>query len=201
MDLSRHDLASRDDDSDYGLLKQFSEVYTRADLAVGHNAIRFDKGVIRSRLIKHKLPDIYPVVVDDTYISALPIAFTSHRLDYISQYLNLGQKTNHPYKLWVDVMRGSKKALEDTIAYCKQDVILLERVYNALLPYIKTNLNRAVFAENNQLCPGCGQATLVKDSIRMTANLGKRRRWRCKNCGRSVTTGINLLQNVKEYPR
>lgn len=201
MDLTKHDLSLRDDDADHDMLVKFVKIYNEADLVVGHNAIKFDKAVIRSRLVKHGLPDLAPVIIDDTYLQSVPIGFTSHKLDYISQYLRIGEKAAHPYKLWVDVSRGSKKALAATVKYCCQDVLLLEKVYNKLLPYIKTKLNRAVFANNPDLCPSCGSTRLEGVERRQTVNMGLRHRYRCKDCGKYLTRGNSINKNKQVFTR
>ena len=201
LDMSKHDLTKRDDDADRDMIKKFVDIYNQADLAVGHNAIKFDKAVIRSRLIKHGLPDLAPVIIDDTYLQSVPIGFSSHKLDYISQYLKIGVKAEHPYRLWVDVSRGSRKALSDTVKYCCQDVRLLEKVYTTLLPYIKTKLNRAVFSQDETACPSCGSDKLCLQEKKQTLSLGLRYRLRCKTCGKHFTTGVDLVKNKKLYPR
>jgi len=201
MDMSLHDLTKHDDHADEKMLKEFCKVYQEADLAVAHNGIKFDISFIRSRVVKYGLPDVAPVVLDDTYLSSKGIGFNSHKLDYLSQYLGIGKKSPHPYQLWVDVMRGSDEALIKTVDYCKQDVRLLEKVYDKLLPYIKTKLNRAVFARNSDLCPSCGVAALVSKGVRTTIALGIRQRMQCSSCGKCFTMGSIPLLNNKEYAR
>lgn len=201
MDMAKHDLTKTDDTGDYEMLKKFSEVYAQADLAVGHNAIAFDKAFIRSRLVKHRLPDIAPVIIDDTYISATPLKFNSHKLDYLSRYLGLGTKAPHPYRLWVEVVQGSRPALRKMVKYCIQDIRLLERVYKALQPYVKTKLNRAVFAEDFRVCPSCGVAALVSSGTKRTAGLGLRHQYRCTACGKYCTTGKSLIKLPGNFPR
>ncbi len=201
MDLSKHHLWDKDDNADEKMLKKFCDIYQEADLAVGHNAIKFDVSFIRSRLIKYGLPDIAPVIVDDTYLASTPIGFNSHKLDYLSQYLGHGKKAPHPYKLWVDVMNGDRKALTDTVNYCKQDVRLLEKVYDSLLPYIKTKLNRATFAQDSQLCPSCGWATLVRNKEYVSATGGVKLTMRCSHCGKYSTKSLKSIKDSKSYPR
>lgn len=201
MDISKHSLNATDDKADYEMLSQFCQVYKEADLVVGHNAIKFDIGFIRSRLVKYRLGDMAPIIVDDTYLASQNIGFNSHKLDYLSKYLGVGKKSPHPYDLWTNVMKGDRRSLHDTIEYCKQDVRLLEKVYNNLLPYIKTKLNRAVFMEDPRVCPSCGEAALVSRGYAPTITWGKRNRRQCQKCGKYCTTGSVPLINSKTYPR
>lgn len=201
MDMSLHDLTKHDDDADYQMLREFCKVYQEADLAVGHNAIKFDIGFIRSRLVKYKIGDIAPIIVDDTYLATKGISFNSHKLDYLSQYLGVGKKAPHPYELWRNVMRGDKKALTDTVSYCKQDVRLLESVYDKLLPYMKSKLNRAAFTEDKTACPSCGEDALIGRGKTITVTWGVRQRMSCQKCGKWCTTGSKSLIMSREYPR
>lgn len=201
MDMSKHDLMSYDDDSDKEMINNFIEVYNSADNAIGHNALKFDKGTIRARLIKHGCKDLYPIILDDTYLQSTPIYFNCHKLDYLSRYFELGRKADHPYDLWTDIMQGSNKALNDTVRYCKQDVILLEKVYNKLAPYIKLKFNRSIHAEDPNICPSCGSNNLKKDGVLMTSSLGKRQRLHCNDCGKNHTIGANEIKKVSQYPR
>jgi uncharacterized protein YprB with RNaseH-like and TPR domain len=183
FNLDKHDLSRQDDNADKELLKIFSAVYQRADLAVGHNGIKFDIATIRARLVKHGLPDIAPIVVDDTYLASKGIRFNSHKLDYLAQYLGIGKKAPHDYSLWKRVMGGDRTALNATESYCKQDVLLLEKIYKRMKPYTKSKLNRAVFLEKSDACPSCGKQELQSAGVRCTVSGGRFSRYRCQACG------------------
>jgi uncharacterized protein YprB with RNaseH-like and TPR domain len=202
MNMSLHDLTKHDDQADKKMLEEFCKVYKEADLAVGHNGIKFDIGSIRSRLVAYNLPDIAPVILDDTYISTKAIGFNSHKLDYLSKYLGLGQKAPHPYQLWVNVMQGNEKALDETVEYCVQDVRLLEKIYNAVLPYINTKLNRAAFNEDARLCPSCGKNTLISNGTKVTVTWGQKTQFKCTSCGKYSTSGATkIATDSKILPR
>lgn len=195
FNLDKHDLSKRDDDADKNLLEIFRKEYEKADVAVGHNAIKFDIGTIRSRLIKHGLKDIAPVILDDTYLASLSLRFNSHKLDYLSQYLDIGRKAPHEYSLWKRVMAGDRRALRDMVKYCKQDVVLLEKVYEKLKPFIRSKLNRAVFHTDDRRCPSCGETRLIKNGYRMNASGNKKIRLKCIGCGKHCLKGT-----TKGYP-
>jgi hypothetical protein len=57
--------------------------------------------------------------------------FNSNRLDYIGKFLGLGQKVHTGFDLWKDIMlRNCAKSMLKMLAYCKNDVRLLENVFN-----------------------------------------------------------------------
>jgi uncharacterized protein YprB with RNaseH-like and TPR domain len=199
MNMDQHDINLYDDEADKEMLIEFSKIYATADLAVAHNGISFDIGTIRARLLKHGLTDITPIVFDDTYIKSKSLRTNSHKLDYLSRYLNIGTKAAHPYSLWTRIMLGDKKALKETVKYCEQDVKLLEKVYNKLLPFFKSNLSRAVFGEDPTKCANCG-GKLQKNGFKLTHSV-KRQRFQCSKCGRYHIGGKNLLEDSTDYPK
>ena len=200
MNLKKHNLMEYDDDADKEMLVKFSEIYNKADVAVGHNAIKFDKGTITARLSKHGLPPISPTIIDDTWRISCPINFNSHKLDYLARYFKVGTKAAHSYSLWLKVMRSDSKALNDTVKYCKKDVILLEKVYKKLLPYVKTKFNHAIYQQDTRVCPSCS-GKLKISSKRMSVGLGMRVQFSCNSCGKHVTIGENLIKKGSTYPR
>jgi predicted PolB exonuclease-like 3'-5' exonuclease len=181
MDIKKHLINDYDDDADKKLLEQFLEVYKKADLAVAHNGDHFDIATIKARLVKYGLPSLTPTLLDDSYLQSKKIRFNSHRLDYLGQYLGVGRKTSTSYGLWLDVMHGSKKALTDTVNYCKQDVILLEKVYKKLKPHINSKLNMGLFHPAELVCKSCGSSNLRKDGLRYNATTAKQQ-YECADC-------------------
>lgn len=199
MDMAKHDINKYDDDADKEMLSEFSKVYGQADVVVAHNGAHFDLPTLKSRIIRHNLPPISPTLLDDTYIQSKPIRFNNHRLDYLGQFLNLGRKESTSYRLWVDIMHGSKRALKAMIHYCKQDVSLLEKIYNKLKPYVKTKLNLSVFRQDPTCCPSCG-GKLWKDGIKHVG-LKIVNQFECSKCHKKTRGGENSLAISKLYPR
>lgn len=199
MDMSKHDLDLFDDDADKEMLIKFSEIYNSADIAVAHNGRAFDLARVRARLVKYGLPDLAPILFDDSYVFSKDKDFTSHKLDYLCRYLNLKGKTSTSRKLWSQVMDGSKKALKQMVDYCSNDVVILEQMYLKLKPYCKSKLNLAVFYEDSRLCPSCGGE--LKESGHAYTTTSKKKRYRCKECGSWFRSGKNLIEKPGEYPR
>ena len=54
----------------------------------------------------------------------------------MGEYLGVGNKIKTEFDLWKDIILGNDKvAMTKMIDYCKEDVRLLERVYNKLRDY------------------------------------------------------------------
>lgn len=200
FDLNKYDLTKFDDDSDKKLLKEFSEIYNSAEVVVAHNGQHFDISKIRARLVKYGLPDLDPIIVSDTYIKSKRIGFTSHKLDSIGKFLNLGRKSHTDFDLWLKVIHKDKKALDYMVKYCEQDVKLLRQVHLALAPYIKPSVNLAVYNQDNTLCHKCGHNRFRNKGYTYT-RLGKYLDLRCTKCFTTQHRGENLLANAKSYTR
>ena len=83
--------------------------------------------------------------------------------DYLGEYLGLGRKLDTDFQLWLDCMAGDPAALRKMSRYNRQDVVLLESVFDALLPYVR-HLPRLVEATEigQSGCPSCGSKRLVR---------------------------------------
>lgn len=202
MDMSKHNINSYDDDADREMINEFAKIYNTADLAIAHNGRGFDVARIRARLVKYKIPDLSKVMFDDSYKFCKDIDFTFHKLDYLGKFLEEGRKIHVDFDLWKRIMLGDNEALEDMVTYNKKDVVQLRRVHKRLLPYCKSSLNAAAFANNPNMCisPGC-KGKLIINQYRMTTALGRRLQKRCVKCGKTVTMGVNALKHTKYYPR
>lgn len=202
FDLSKYDWYAKDDDADYKLIKDFITVAAQADLIIGHNAKKFDVAVLKSRIIKHKLPVLAPVLVDDTWEMTKNIAFTSHKLDDLGDYLNLGRKKPHGngYEWWIDIIRGSTKTLNNMMGYCKVDVERLRAIYKTIKPYTKSAVNMSIFTGKPLTCRSCGSGKVNKRGYAGTT-AGLRQRYQCTECGAWSTEGTNLIKKPGTYLR
>lgn len=201
FDLSKYDIRSRDDDADLEMLTAFSEIYSQADLVIGHNIKAFDIAVLRARLIKHRLPDLIPVLVDDTLQSIKGIGFSGRSLDYLSRYLGVEQKKDHPYELWLGLLQQDPASLASMMEYCRGDVEHNREIYRILLPYIHSSLNKSIFHGNVNVCPNCGaKGTLMKRG-HMHTKSGKYVRVYCKRCHVYRILGNNVISNSGNHPR
>ena len=193
FDLSKYDPTKYDDTADYKLIADFIKVASTADVLIAHNS-PFDLGVLGSRLMKHRLPDIAPTLVDDTYFKTKVRKTMSHKLDYLLHYFGIGGKVKHAgYEMWVAVAQKNKKSLEEMRKYCIGDVEGLRKLYKYITPYIKSNLNLAVFYGKPDICPKCsGEDTIQKRGFHRTL-VGKYQRYQCTTCGWWGHDGSNLI--------
>ncbi|MBU6390911.1 MAG: ribonuclease H-like domain-containing protein [Planctomycetota bacterium] len=170
---------------DKELCKKLRDVIAKADIIVHHNGNRFDLKKLNARLIFHGLAPLPMIPTVDTLKEVKKVAaFTSNRLDYLAKILTGTGKLDAPYELWLDIMKGSKAALATTVAYCKEDVNCLERVYNYLLPYMNSHPHVGVISGQvrDESCPKCGSKNLKFNGVRVSAAGIKKQEVQCGNC-------------------
>lgn len=167
---------------DKNLARELAKALLKADVSIGHNGDNFDLKWIKTRLIYHKLDPVGNISTIDTLkIARNNFRFNSNKLDYIGQYLGIGQKIDTGgFSLWKEVLAGNKKSLKKMMDYCDQDVLLLEEVYKKLLPHAK---NIPIHLGNSKLseCPNCGSEDTIKHGTRRRKT-GIYQRHQCKGC-------------------
>lgn len=175
--------AKRQDDK--RIVAGLADLIRKADIVVAHNGNAFDLKMLNTRLVHHGLDPVGQTqTIDTLQIARSTFRFTSNKLDYLAKFLGLPGKHKTTFRLWEDCYHGSKNALAEMVDYNRQDVIVLERVFQRLRPHAKT-LPRLVDAVEymQDVCPSCGHAKFRKDGYyRTKANTYPR--FRCSACGR-----------------
>lgn len=172
---------------DKALVRDLWKLLDEADIVVAHNGDDFDLRVCKARFIFHGLTPPSPFKTVDTKKVAKKVArFNSNKLDDLSSLLFNEKKIKTDFDLWQGCIDGDPTAWRQMVTYNKKDVLLLERLYKALLPWNASHPNIA----EGIACPKCGSERLQS---RGTARTATRlyRRWQCQDCGgwtRSVTS-------------
>lgn len=183
-----HTLKWDEDQSDYDLVKKFIKILGQADEVCGHNADRFDMKTIRARAIQLGLL-MYPKYrsVDTLKKARAFFKFPSNKLDYLGRIFEVGKKLEHSgFDLWQRCQEGAtkkirKEALKELTAYCEQDVLLLEDVYNVMMPYIDHNTNFSVLKNGEKWqCPECAGKEVQLSHTDVTPMGYIKRHMRCK---------------------
>lgn len=172
---------------DKGIIREFLKVWNKADAVVAHFGDKFDIPWVRARAIITGFPSLKPVIpIDTKKISSSKFYFNAHKLDYLGELLGLGRKVSTNYGLWTKCMSGNKRAVREMVAYNKQDVILLEKIFLKLRPFVTAKLNKALFINDEELasrtCPSCGKPALIARGRHYTRTQ-VRNNYRCTDCG------------------
>lgn len=181
---------AKDVNDDYYICKKIYGVLKDADAVITHNGKRFDWKYLQTRLYINgfkPLPDIPHI--DTVQIARKNLLSFNNRLGTLSKWL-VGDKKfeNGGWKLWVNVYRKKKHAMKTMEKYCKQDVLLLEKVFEKLKPLIKNLPNRNLWLDTDEegapirVCPNCGSEKIYFWGWRHTKT-NSYRRLRCESCG------------------
>jgi len=164
------------------MLKRVHKLMDEADAIIHYNGKKFDIPTLQKEFLLYNLSPPAPYKQIDLLNTAkYQFRFASNKLDFIAQQLGLGKKIPHTgHQLWIDCMDNDPKAWKLMERYNKHDVVLLEKVYNKLLPWITHHPNRAVY-DPGAICPNCGGKKYQSRGFEYTKQ-NKYRRFRCA-CG------------------
>lgn len=164
---------------DKRLLEDWLEITKDADELIAHNGDAFDDKWIRGRCIYHGLPYPKQLTIDTYKESGKVGKFNSRKLDYLAQFFDVGMKIKTGGKsLWDRTMAGERDALATMIEYCENDVLILEKVYEKLKPYIKM---KSLTGEG--LCSACGSNNVGVHKKYTTESRQNKVQTLCKDCG------------------
>ena len=171
-------------ENDRLLVTDLHKLLAEADIVIAHNGNKFDVKRSNTRFIEHGLlpPEPYKVV-DTLQVARKHFGFTSNKLDDLGHRLGVGRKVKTGgFDLWKGCMSGDPKAWRKMKAYNRMDVLLLERVYDKLLPWISGHPSIASLEGNEGACPACGDTHIQNRGWTPTPT-GVFRRRQCMRCG------------------
>jgi len=179
------------------LVKELHDLVSQADVLIAHNGDRFDIKKMNTRFIYHGLPPPEPYKSIDTLkVAKDKFAFNSNKLDDLGNFLGVGRKVKHPgFDLWLGCEAGDEASWHLMKKYNKQDVLLLERIYLKLRPWITNHPNTAVLSGVSG-CPNCGSIHLQSRGQGITKT-GTYQRYHCQSCGGwSKATKVEKVTNI-----
>ena len=155
-----------------------------ADVICTYNGNKFDIPTLHKEFVLLGLPPPAPSKSLDLFkIVRKNFKFPSNKLDYVAQKLGIGGKVKHEgFELWIKCMAGDEAAWKKMQKYNKQDVVLLEKLYERILPWLSGHINHNLYADGGNSCPTCGSHNLQRRgySVQLT---GRVQRFQCQDCG------------------
>jgi len=163
------------------LIEKLWELFNEADIVCGHNAKQFDVKWANRAFVFYGLTPPSPFKVVDTLTEArTKFKFNSNRLNDLGTYLKIGNKLETGgFPLWKRCMAGDKKAFALMEKYNRQDIVLLEKIYLRLRPYMN---HPKINIEYGQ-CENCGSKSVVKNGAHILVGGFKKDQYQCKDCG------------------
>lgn len=179
--LDNPKLYKKNPHDDLHVISELHKVLSEADVIIAHNGDSYDIKFTEGRMLIQGLDPLPPITKIDTLKAARDrFLLNANNLNYLGQILKVGKKTPTTPGLWLRVLNGDKAAIREMVRYNKQDVVLLEKVFLKLQPYIANHVNRHLFGETG--CPRCGshkiQSRGVHRAVTQTYN-----RFQCQACG------------------
>ncbi len=180
------------------MLKEMWKLLDEADEVVGWNSNSFDLKLLNAAFAINGLGPPSPYKKIDLMREVKKnMKFLSNKLDFISGQFGVGHKLKHQgFDLWVQCMKGDDKAWELFEEYNIQDVLLTERMYQKLRPWITTGVNRSAVTGTHS-CPNCGNTKLQARGTALTTTMTYQR-YQCvgvDGCGQWSRTRIANKQD------
>jgi len=182
--LSDFKSSRKNKQDDKELCQELWKLFEEADVLIAHNGFKFDVKKTNTRFIHHDLMPPSPYKIIDTLLIAKKyFSFTSNSLNDLGKQFNIGNKIKHEgIGLWFKCMSGDKASFKRMKRYNIQDVVLLEKLYKKLLPWITSHPNYNVYNQTQHCCPNCGNSKVQKRGFYYT-RVSKFQRFQCQNCG------------------
>lgn len=189
-------------EDDSKILKKIWALLDEADVVVTHNGKSFDIKRLNARFIKHDfIPPSGYKQVDTKELAKKKFGFTSNKLEYIAANLNKKfKKQKHEkfngFELWRACLAGDQRAWDEMEKYNKYDVLVLEELYEKLLPW-DGGVNGNLYTDAAETtCHHCGGELLKKGYC--YTQTGKFQRYFCSSCGLQCRGRFNFFTDQKK---
>lgn len=191
---------SQENQTEKQVLQGIWKLLDECDVVLTQNGKGFDQRKLNARFVIHgmKPPSSYRHI-DMLLVARKQFGFTSHKLEYMADKINkkykkLKHKEFPGHELWVQCLKGNKKAWKAMKTYNQYDVLSLEELYSRLCPWDST-INRAVYGETGLPVCACGSKQFQKNGYTYSS-VGKYQRYTCSSCGSEIKDRRNLLSKV-----
>lgn len=162
------------------MIQAIHALLTEADAVVTYNGDKFDLPKLMGEFLMEGLPPPAPVTSIDVLKSVRKLGFLMNRLAYVGPLIVNQSKLKHDgFKLWADVLAGDAKAQDRMMKYNIKDVIVLEKLYQRVKPYIK---NHPHLGTTKAECGSCGSNRTQRRGHRRTKHF-LIQRIQCQDCG------------------
>ena len=179
LSLPRFPMYLKDRLNNKSLVQELHNIISCADIVIGHNLVQFDDKMANTDFIVNGFEPPPPhKTVDTLKVARSRFGFNSNKLDDLGARLKLGRKKKTGgFDLWVRCLAGEPDAWRTMEEYNRQDVVLLEKVYLKMRPWM---INHPAVAYKES-CPVCGSKNTQKSGF-VFSKVGKKQRYKCR-CG------------------
>jgi predicted RNA-binding Zn-ribbon protein involved in translation (DUF1610 family) len=166
------------------MVKAAHDLLSEADVLITYNGDKYDIKKLNGEFMLAKMPPPRPYrSIDILKTNKARFDLPSRKLDYLVQRSGVGAKVKHQgFELWTGCMAGDKTAWALMEKYNRGDVIVTEKAYLRLLPWVTNAPHHAMFSQESHSCPYCGGKKLERAGI-THANVTSYQLYECKKCG------------------
>lgn len=168
--------------NDKKVLKDFAKVYAEAEATIAYNGNSFDTKYLNTRALLNGLDPFPPIKqIDPFRLIKKHFKFLSNSLEYVAKSLGIEEKGKIPWSVWQSAIEGDINSLKQILDYNIQDVIVLEQLFNKILPFCH-GLNLTPKEKDAVFCRACGSHDLERRGFTYLASGNKKQRYRCTKC-------------------
>ncbi len=184
--IAQTDTYKLDPKNDKLLVNELYELFSQADVTLGHNSKQFDDKMANMFFIKHRMNPVVPHLQLDTKIMAKQIMrLPSYSLNFLSEFLGHGEKeTSDHSEHWFPIICGGKEGVKHAKKmgiYNNQDVRLTIMDFKTLHPWYRSPINFVRLANLEYACPHCLGSNYHNEGTRPTKT-GRYQRYKCDDC-------------------
>lgn len=127
----------RSDDS--AVVKAIIEELGKYDIVAAHNGLRFDLPYLRTRAAHWGMPPVAsPKLIDPVLIARRNLKMSYNGLERLADFLGCNSKTPVEGAKWMRAsLDGDKAAMDEIVEHCIQDVLMLEKIAEAVKGYCR----------------------------------------------------------------
>jgi uncharacterized protein YprB with RNaseH-like and TPR domain len=164
---------------DKELCKRLRDILIEADMLVTYNGIKCDIPFLNTRLLHNGLDPLPPIAHKDVYYTAkFKLKLSRNRLFDVQTFLGFkNKKTPVDLVKWLHALVGNKKAQDEILHHCYQDVKVLQDAYLKLRPLMLSHPR----LHDHGTCNKCG-GRLLRNKIYHTANKYHKITLKCQKC-------------------
>ena len=166
------------------MVKRLHNLLSEADVNVTYNGNKFDSPIVNAAFARLGLAPPAPSKSVDMYqIVRKEFKFLSNRMDFVAKALGLeGKIETGGFELWVSVMNKDPEAQKLMEEYNIKDILVLEQMYERLLPWIRNHPSHAHYGNDGHVCPNCGGSHVQRRGTHRT-KVSTFQRYQCTDCG------------------
>lgn len=187
-----------DIENDKPILEKVWKLLDEADIVIWQNGKQFDHKKLNSRFLMNDMKPPSPYrQIDTLEISKRHFSNTSNKLEYLTdklcvKYKKLKHKKFPGFEMWSECLKRNKDAWKQMERYNKYDVLSLEELYTKLQAWDQS-INFKTYAPGSTATCNCGSTRPLDNRGWAYTNLGKYRRYKCRDCGANLRDRVNLL--------